>query len=152
MDLETGQTVKYLSLRTKQSSSVGSSHPMSKLYDDALVETLPDVRCKISLDDLLSRLEVPSGGFMTQAERNLVISQRAEQEKVDKIFEILRKKSDQDIKRFIVILNKSGNEACAKALQQKCKYICPVRLQVQYTDYHILCFSGQEVQGNAKQI
>ena len=134
--------LKYLSLSKKQSSSVGSSSSMSKLYDDTLVQTLPDVRCKISLDDLLPRLEVPRG-FMTQAEKNLVLVQRAEQEKVDKIFEILRKKSDQDVDRFIAILNESGNETCARILQQKCKCNnCPVHLQVQYTDYHILCFSG----------
>ena len=131
---------KYWSLSRKQSSSVGSSSSMSKLYDDTLVETLPDVRCKISFDELLPRLEVPLG-FMTQAEKNLVIVQSAEQEKVDKIFEILRKKSDQDVDRFIAILNESGNELHARILQQKCKCICPVRLQVQHTDYYISCFS-----------
>ena len=143
VDLGNGM-LKFSSLRRKQSSqqSVGSSHPMSKLYDDALVETLPDVRCKISLDDLLPRLEVPRG-FMTQAQKNTVTAQQVEQEKVDKIFEILRKKSDQDVDCFIDILEESGNELCARILQDKCKYICPVRLQVQYTDYHILCFSGR---------
>jgi serine/threonine protein kinase len=87
------------------------------VYDTTLTKVLPTMRTKISLDDLLPRLEEPAGGFMTEAEKNEVQAERVKQTMVDKIIEILKRKDTNAFYKFMEILNLSGNSMWASVLQ-----------------------------------
>ena len=86
-------------------------------YDDRLVQNEASLRTGLSLVGLISLLEGPAGGFMSQEERISVDSERSDPEKVSKIVSILRKKTDKDYLKFCDILEKSGNEHWAKMLK-----------------------------------
>ena len=85
---------------------------------DALLRLEHDLRANLNLDDLLCRLEVPKGGFMTDAERLSVEDVMGQMDQVSKIVKILRRKSNEEFDTFLRILRESGNELWASRIEE----------------------------------
>ena len=71
----------------------------------------------LSLDELMSLLEQPAGGFMTETERISVEVLPGRLLQAGKIIEILRKKGNKEFDIFLKILRESGNEVWASGLE-----------------------------------
>ena len=85
---------------------------------DALLRLEQELRANLNLDDLLCRLEVPAGGFMTHAERLSVEEFKGQMDQVSKIVKILRRKSNKEFDTFLRILKDSGNELWASMIEE----------------------------------
>jgi hypothetical protein len=92
------------------SRQTSSSTCLESHIDDALAQALPNLRCGLSLDGLLPRLEKPAGGFMTKDERMKVEAIQNLPDCVSEIVGILRTKTNEDFHHFLSILKESGNE------------------------------------------
>jgi hypothetical protein len=128
-------TLKYYVMKELNVSKqrVSSSTCLDSHIDDALVHVLPDLRCGLSLDGLLPRLEKPAGGFMTKTERMKVEAIGNPPDRVSEIVGILRTKTNKDFYHFLSILKKSGNEHWSTVLRDRtcvvpslCEAIHPV--------------------------
>ena len=100
--------------------SLGYRHLMAmdtwKRY--ALVSLEHDLKLYLSLSGLLTRLERPAGGFMTEDERRSVKDIQGSSNQIGKIIEILRGKSNEDFDTFQKILRDSGNEVWAAEIEK----------------------------------
>ena len=94
----------------------------------ALVSLESDLKVNLSLVGLLSRLERPAGGFMTEDERRSVEEVQGKSNQVCKIIEILRGKGNRDFDAFLKMLRKSGNELWAGKIDEESTH--------QFEEYH----------------
>jgi hypothetical protein len=101
------------------SRQTSSSTCLESHIDDALAQALPNLRCGLSLDGLLPRLEKPAGGFMTKDERMKVEAIQNLPDCVSEIVGILRKKTNEDFYRFLSVLEESGNEGWSSDLRNR---------------------------------
>lgn len=76
------------------------------------------LKLNLSLEGILSRLERPAGGFMTEDERSSVEDMQGKRSQVQKIIEILRRKGNRDFETFQKILRESGNEVWAEKIEE----------------------------------
>ena len=84
---------------------------------NALASLEHDLRLNLSMVGLLSRLERPAGGFMTEEERKSVKEKEGESKQVGKMIKILRGKGNNDFDTFLTMLRESGNEVWAGKLE-----------------------------------
>lgn len=84
----------------------------------ALVSLEHDLKANLSLAGLLSLLERPAGGFMTEDERKSVEEVQGKSNQVSKIIEILRGKGNRDFDAFQRVLKKTGNEVWAEKIDE----------------------------------
>ena len=92
---------------------------MDDVYSSALISMETRLRDCLSMVGVVSRLERPAGGFLSWDERRLVESIPFEPDRISKLVELLRKKSNDDFHRFCRILNETGNEHLSRELKQK---------------------------------
>ena len=93
----------------------------------AIVSLESDLKVNLSLAGLLSRLERPAGGFMTEDERRSVEEVQGKSNQVGKIIEVLRGKGNRDFDAFLNVLRESGNELWAEKLDESAR---------QFEEYH----------------
>lgn len=85
----------------------------------ALVSLESDLKENLSLVGLMSRLECPAGGFMTEDERTSVDEVQGDSKKIVKIIKILKGKGNKDFDTFLKLLRESGNEVWAEKIDEE---------------------------------
>ena len=86
---------------------------------NALASLECDLKLSLSLAGLLSRLERPAGGFMTEEERRSIEDVQGKGDQVGRIIEILRGKGNKDFEAFQKVLRESGNEVWAEKIDEE---------------------------------
>ena len=97
------------------------SDAMDTWKKEALVSLESDLKVNLSLAGLLSRLERPAGGFMTEDERMSVDEEQGDSKKIVKIINILKKKGNAEFGIFLNMLRKSGNEVWASTIEKSAR-------------------------------
>ena len=97
------------------------SDAMDTWKRNALVSLESKLKVNLSLAGLLSQLERPAGGFMTEDERMSVDEEQGDSKKIVKIINILKKKGNAEFDIFLNMLIESGNEVWASAIEQKAR-------------------------------
>ena len=102
--------------------SDGSSGPMSPWNDDALVSLRERLKLKVSMEMGLSdRLERAAGGFMSEHEAKMVRepTTASNMEKIEKIIETLRGKTNEDFATFCTMLRETNHVVWADELEKE---------------------------------
>ena len=100
----------------------GSSGPMSPWNDAALVSLRERLKLKVSMETGLSdRLEKAAGGFMSEHEAKMVRepTTASNMEKIEKIIEILRGKTNEDFATFCTMLRETNHVVWADELEKE---------------------------------
>ena len=108
----------------------------------ALVSLEHDLIMNLSLAGLLSRLERPAGGFMTEDERKSVEDAQGRSNQVSKIIEILRGKGNKDFDAFQEVLRKTGNEVWAKEIDEEAARQLKEYHKAKGNYYHTTCYES----------
>ena len=102
--------------------SDGSSDPMSPWNSDALVSLKERLKLNVSINTGLSdRLEKAAGGFMSEHEAKMVreLTTASNMEKIEKIIETLRGKTNEDFATFCTMLRGTNNVVWASELEKE---------------------------------
>ena len=102
--------------------SDGSSGPMSPWNDAALVSLRERLKLNVSMNTGLSdRLEKAAGGFMSEHEAKMVRepTTASNMEKIEKIIEILRGKTNEDFATFCTMLRETNHVVWADELEKE---------------------------------
>ena len=102
--------------------SDGSSGPMSPCNSDALVSLKERLKLNVSMNTGLSdRLEKAAGGFMSEHEAKMARepTTASNMEKIDKIIEILRGKTNEDFATFCTMLRETNHVVWVDELEKE---------------------------------
>ena len=102
--------------------SDSSSGPMSPWNDDALVSLKERLKLNVSMNTGLSdRLEKAAGGFMSEHEAKMVreLTTASNMEKIEKIIETLRGKTNEDFATFCTMLRETNHVVWADELEKE---------------------------------
>ena len=102
--------------------SDGSSGHMSPWNDDALVSLKEKLKLNVSMNTGLSdRLEKAAGGFMSEYEAKMVRepTTASNMEMIEKIIEILQRKTNEDFATFCTMLRETNHVVWADELEKK---------------------------------
>ena len=96
------------------------SGPMSPWNDDALVSLRERLKLNVSMNTgLTDKLENAAGGFMSRREVQMVREFSSNSEKIDKVIETLRGKTNKDFVTFCTMLRETNHVAWAVELEKE---------------------------------
>ena len=108
------------SVALSHSSDVSSAGRMSQWNCDALASLKGELKLNVSMNTgLTDKLEKVQGGFMSRCEAQMINGLPNKHEQIDRVIEILRKKTDKDFDTFCTMLRETNHVAWAVELEKE---------------------------------